>query len=179
MKNIATRSVVISCLALTLGGCTSPKVSVECSRGETGELEIHLVKNDRVNGFLSLRVWQKDAPSHLWDVNLGYFPTNQLVYGEIPLRTPRHFMRQIVPPPPQTPDLPEVGRPFYIAVSFQYDSTWPPSACAADALFKFRLKPDGDIETLGTIWHPWQMQTYSEKATEPKRKPQPAPGHVR
>jgi hypothetical protein len=174
---IKTTKTIAMCGVLGLAGCSTPRVSVECVSQPPSDIVISLQKNRRVNGFLSLRVWQQNADRYLWVVNLNYFPTNRLLYGVLPERGPYHYTVQTYPTPPEKPSSPRLGTPFFVATEFQFDSAWPRAACAADAVFKFRIEKDGTITSLGTVKYAGDV---FEKVNEPRSEwPQQAPGTLR
>jgi hypothetical protein len=170
--------VIAVFVAVALAGCaTAPRVLVECARQSSGDILITLQRNDRVHGFLDLRVWDQDADRYLWVVNLNYFPTNRLVYGELPVRKPYHHTTQDFPALPGKPELPGAETPFFIATMFQFDSAWSRSACAADAVFRFRMEKDGTITPLGTVMHAADVL---ERVNEPRpERPRQAMGTLR
>jgi hypothetical protein len=141
--------LVASTIFIVIVGCGPHQVRVDCLHTEGGKIEIRLQKVDNVNGFTGLEVWQKNAPTYLWIVNLNYFPTNSLVYGELPPRTPYYYMTQIYPNPPQSPVAPAVGQVFYVRVEYEYNSFVPPDFYGTVAIFKFQLTKDGEIVSLG------------------------------
>jgi hypothetical protein len=153
--------------ALTLAGCASPQVAVDCARTPSGDIRLTIQKNCRVTGLGDLRLWERDANEYLWFVSIGHLQSNVVVlaYGEVPQTT--HGFQQRKPQPPVKPVDPRCGSVFYVGLEFFYDSAWPPSACAANATFKFGVTPNGAIEHLGSIWHPWQMAHYAESVHEP------------
>ena len=164
MRNFS--AIVLLALLVGLTGCATPQISVDCARTASGDLQFTFHKNSKVNALMDMRVWSKDATNYLWFVSVGGHQTNTLIWGEVPdykySGSPQKF-----PKPPAKPVPPKAGHEFYVGLGFQYDSAWPPSACAADAFFKFGLTSQGEVQNLGVVWHPGLMERFTERINEP------------
>jgi hypothetical protein len=89
--------------------------------------------NFRVNGVMSLSLWQEGGSNYLWFVESPFSETNHLEYGVVRSRLQQRYPRN------DRPEMLHSNTHYWIAVGFQYDTAFPPSACAGSVWYEFFL----------------------------------------
>jgi hypothetical protein len=143
---------IVLCIVVFPGCSRSPSVSFTAQK-KGDQVEFHFGYHN-VNGLLGMMVWEKDASSMLWSINLGYYRGDVLEYGVVPLKYKSfngvdQSAKQNIPSDSLSPQTIPVGKEIMVRIHFQYD--YLISACSSQQYYSFRINPDGSVINLGEV----------------------------
>lgn len=130
-------------------------VWVDCTCAPEGRLLIQL-KARGINTIRTLLVSSESKAEPLWFVKLVREPADlkTITYGEVPQVREGHLhwhrIRQVFPRD-TTPRQMAPGERFFVTVSYQYDTAFPPAPCGGTRDFAFQMGADGSVSALGIV----------------------------